>query len=131
MTENDESSAIFAEIEGFTKAWNDGDAKAAASFFSEDAVRVGAFGDIQHGRAELEAAYERLLRQVMSGATVTQERGTVRTLTADFAVWQGGMVINLPDGTSRKGHVVQVMKNVDGRWLVLEAHPKFFPPPMQ
>jgi len=125
------SLAIFEEIDGFTKAWNAGDAKAAASFFTEDAVRVGALGDVQHGRSELEAAYTRLLRDVMPGAKVTQERGTVRMLSPDLAVWQGGMVINLPDGSSRKGHVVQIMKKVGTRWLVLEAHPKFFPPPMR
>jgi uncharacterized protein (TIGR02246 family) len=124
----DESSAIFEEIDGFTKAWNEGDAKAAASFFTEDAVRVGAFGDVQRGRAELESAYDRLLHQTMSGATVTQERGTVRMLGPDLAVWRGGMEIRLPDGSSRRGHVVQVMKKVGARWLVLEAHPKLFPP---
>ena len=127
----DESSLIFQEIEGFTSAWNEGDAKAAVSFFTEDAVRVGALGDVQHGRSELEAAYKRLLQEMMPGAKVTQERGTVRVLSPDLAVWQGGMVINLPDGSSRKGHVVQVMKKVGGRWLVLEAHPKFFPSPKQ
>jgi uncharacterized protein (TIGR02246 family) len=131
MNDNEGSSAIFAEIDGFTNAWNAGDAKAAASFFTEDAVRVGAMGDVQRGRAELEAAYERLLQQAMAGATVTQDRGTVRMLAPDLAIWQGGMVINLPDGSSRRGHVVQVMKKVDGRWLVLETHPKFFPPPQR
>src|SRR5438094_570918 len=57
MQSNDEQ-AIFSEIEAFTDAWNKGDAKAAAAFFTEDGVRVGAFGDVQHGRTEIEAAYE-------------------------------------------------------------------------
>jgi len=131
MTVNDESSAILEEIDGFTKAWNEGDARAAAAFFTEDGVRVGALGDVQQGRPELEAAYQRLLRDMMPGAKVTQERGTVRMLSPDLAVWQGGMVINLPDGSSRTGYVVQIMKKVGTRWLVIEAHPKFFPPPMQ
>jgi uncharacterized protein (TIGR02246 family) len=123
----DDSAAILDEIDAFIKAWNEGDAKAAASFFTEDAVRVGAFGDAQRGRGEIEAAYERLLQQMMSGATITQDRGTVRILGSDLAVWQGGMEIRLPDGSSRKGHVVQIMKKLGQRWLVLEAHPKFFP----
>jgi hypothetical protein len=49
-------------------------------------------------------------------------------LTQEYAIWQGGLEIIAPDGSSRKGHVVQVMKKMDGRWLILEAHPKFFPP---
>src|SRR6266542_410931 len=37
------------------------------------------------------------------------------------------MTIQPPGGASPlKGYVVQLMKKVDGRWLVLEAHPKLF-----
>ena len=57
-----EEQAIFDETEAFARAWNQGDARAAAAFFAEDGVRVGAFGDAQSGRAEIEAAYEAALR---------------------------------------------------------------------
>lgn len=128
MQSNKDIQDIFSEIEAFTEAWNRGDAKAAASFYTDDSVRVGAFGDIQHGRAEIEAAYDKLLHQTMPGAVVTQERGSIRMLTPDLAVWQGGLEITPPGGsTSLKGHVVQVMKKVEGRWLIIEAHPKIFP----
>jgi hypothetical protein len=54
-----------------------------------------------------------------------QERGTIRMLTPDLALWQGGMTIQPPGGApALKGYVVQLMKKVSGRWLVLEAHPK-------
>ncbi len=46
---------------------------------------------------------------------------------SELAVWQGGLLIK-PPGSLLKGHVVQVMKKVNGRWLILEGHPKFFPP---
>jgi uncharacterized protein (TIGR02246 family) len=129
MQSNDEQ-AIFSEIEAFTDAWNEGDAKRAASFYTDDGVRVGAFGDVQHGRDEIEAAYDRLLHQTMPGAVVKQERGSVRMLSPELAIWQGGLEIVPPgSGASLKGHVVQVMKKVEGRWLILEGHPKFFPPP--
>jgi hypothetical protein len=45
--ENEEQ--IIQETQAFLRAWNNGDAKEASLFFSEDGVRVGAFGDIQHG----------------------------------------------------------------------------------
>lgn len=128
MESNDENEIVQATLD-FQKAWNNGDAKAASEFFAENGVRVGAFGDIQIGKAEVEKAYEKLLNQTMPGASVKQERGTVRMLTDDLAIWQGGIEL-VPPGSdnSMKGHVVQVMKKENGKWLVLEAHPKFFPP---
>ena len=130
MPTNDDQQAIFHEVQAFSEVWSRGDAKGAASFFTEDGVRVGAAGDVEHGRAELEAAYERLLHGPFAGATVTQERGTIRMLTPDLALWQGGMTIQPPGGaTPIKGYVVQIMRKVAARWLVLEAHPKLFPPP--
>jgi uncharacterized protein (TIGR02246 family) len=125
----DESESIIAETQTFAQAWNQGDAKLAASFYTEDGVRVGAFGDTQTGRAEIEAAYDRLLHQTMPGAKATQDSGHVRMLSEDLAIWQGGLEIIPASGASPlKGHVIQVMKRVNGRWLILEAHPKLFPP---
>ena len=122
-----EEDTIITENEEFRETWNKGDAKGTALLFTEDAVRVGPFGDIQHGRAEIEVAYDRLLHQTMSGTKVKLERGTVRMLSTEFAIWQGGIEIIPPNGgPSLKGYVVQVMKKVTGRWLILEAHPKFF-----
>jgi len=126
-----DEEAIIAETQDFAVAWNKGDAKAAAAFYTEDGVRVGAMGDIQQGRAEIESAYGGLLGGPFAGASVTQETGTVRMLAPDLAVWRAGMQIRLPnDGPVLKGHVVQIMKKVaGGRWLIFEAHPKLFPPP--
>jgi uncharacterized protein (TIGR02246 family) len=124
-----EDEVIIHETEEFAKAWSKGDAQAAASFFTEDAVRVGAFGDIQRNRAEIEAAYAKLLHETMPGARAETERGVVRMLSDELAVWHAGLeIFPAAGGTSLKGHVVQVMKKVKGRWLVLEAHPKIFPP---
>jgi uncharacterized protein (TIGR02246 family) len=105
-----EIESIIAETQAFAEAMNAGDAALAASFYTEDGARVGGFGDAQRGREEIETAYIRLLHQTIPGARLKQERGSVRMLTPDLAV-------------------VQVMKKVGGRWLILEAHPKLFPPP--
>lgn len=122
-----DEEAIYREVQAFAEVWNRGNANALAEFYTEDAVRVGAFGDIQHGRAEIEAAYDRLLHGTMPGATVRMERGTIRMLGPDLAVWQGGLEV-VATGAVLKGHVVQVMQKQGDRWLVVEAHPKFFPP---
>src|SRR5262245_48500156 len=74
MPSSTDAEAIYREIEAFSDAWSKGDAKGAALFYTDDGVRVGAMGDIEHGRAEIEAAYDRLLHGPFAGATVTQER---------------------------------------------------------
>jgi uncharacterized protein (TIGR02246 family) len=125
-----EVAAIIAETLAFTDAMNAGDARLAASFYTEDGVRVGAFGDAQQGREEIEAAYDRLLHRTMPGARLDQERGSVRMLTRELAIWEAGLQIVLPGGgPPLRGHAVQVMKKVGGRWLVLAGYPKLFPPP--
>lgn len=130
MGSTDAEEAIIREVRAFSEAWSRGDAKAAAAFYTEDGARVGAGGDRQRGRAELEAAYDKLLHGPFAGARITQERGAVRMLADDLAVWQGGITI-VPPGGGRpvEGYVVQVMKKVGDRWLVLEAHPKLYPAP--
>lgn len=125
-----DAEAILVEVQAFSDSWSAGDAAAAAAFYTEDGVRVGAGGDIQHGRAELEAAYRRLFNGPFAGATVTQDAGHVRMLTPDLALWQGGMHIQpAGGGPTIQGYVVQLMERHGDRWLVLEGHPKLFPPP--
>lgn len=126
-----DEEAIIGETAAFSEAWNRADAKAAAAFYTEDGVRMGAYGDIQTGRLEIERAFDRLFHQFMQGASVSQERGTVRLLSADLAIWQAGIVIVPPGRPPINGAVIQVMKKVEGRWLVLESDAKFFPPRAQ
>lgn len=126
--QTEDEQAIFKEIDAFIERWNLGDARAAASFFTDDCVRVGAFGDVQHGRAEIQAAYDKLFHQTLPGVRVNQERGQLRFVSSELAIWQGGIEIIPPgDQPTLKGHVIQLMKKVDGRWLILETHPKLFP----
>ncbi len=126
MSVHDEQ-VIRQEVEAFSQAWNTGDTQALAVFFTEDAVRVDAFGDVQCGRSEIATAFHHLLHGRMAGARVRMEPGTVRLLSPDLALWQGGVEILLPQGPPLRGHAFQVMRREGNRWLILEAHPKLFP----
>ena len=121
--------AIYAETEAFRQAWNKGDVKLVTSFFTDNAIRVdgvGAYGATQRGKKELEAAYNRLFNETMSGIQMNYlDKGEVRMLSPEFAVWQGNLEIIRPDKTSTKGHVIEIFKKVNERWLIVEAHPKF------
>lgn len=133
QTEMKNDEAIYTETEAFRQAWNKGDVKLVTSFFTDDAIRVdgvGSYGAIQRGKGELEAAYTRLFHQTMSGIQMKYlDKGEIRMLSPDFAVWQGNLEIIRPDGISTKGHVVEILKKVNNRWLIVEAHPKFPSPP--
>src|SRR5262245_26079066 len=123
-----DEEAIFALGEAFVQAWNARDAKALARFFAEDGVRVGAAGDVTCGHSEIAAAYERVFHNSAPGSHMVQERGTVRMLSPELALWQGAFAVSDgAHGEMQHGYASELLKKVDGRWLLLEAHPKFFP----
>lgn len=86
MTTSDEDEINIVNLD-FLKAWNKGDAKAAASFFTEDGVRIGAMGDIGCGREEIAKALDNLIHKSMTGAKAKTANESVRMLTTEFAIW--------------------------------------------
>lgn len=89
-------------------------------------------GDIGCGREEIAKALDNLIHKSMTGAKAKTANESVRLLTAEFAIWQGSLEIQKPDGSlPMKGYVIQVMKKVDHKWMIREAHPKLFPPQKQ
>ncbi len=125
---DDEAEVLRLERE-FIAAWNKGDAQAAAAVYAGDGTRVGAFGDVSHGRKEIQAAYATLLQGMMKGATADWQP-SVRLLSADIAVAQGSLVIHPVGGRPAiRGYSVDIWKKSGGRWQLVEGHPKLFPPP--
>ena len=122
-----DEDSILKEAATYATAWGTGDGKLCASFFTEDAARTDARGVSQHGRAELEQAYTEMLTTWFKGAHLNQEVGTVRMLTPEYAFWEAGIEVTHPTGPANKGNVIHIYKKVDGRWLILEAHPKLYP----
>lgn len=127
MTDEDQLHRVH---EAFASAWSRGDVASTASFWTEDGLRVGAGGDMQHGRRDIAAALQQLLGGPFKGAAVQLDRGSIRMLAPDLALYQGRMEIQPGAGRSPiKGYFLDVMKKVGGDWLILESHPKLFPPP--
>jgi uncharacterized protein (TIGR02246 family) len=125
-----DEAAIFQLHERFTDAWSRGDANTLVTFFADDAVRVGAAGDVQRGHDEIRSAFVRLFSGPFAGASVRLDRGTVRFLAPDVALWQGAIeIVPGADGPHVRGYAVDVMKKIGSTWFILETHPKLFPPP--
>ena len=116
---------LIANLENsFHDAWESRDAKEIASFFTDDGVRVGPDGTIQHGNAELEDAFDKMLK-MMPDSTIKFESGTIRILSPEYATWQGGVEITLGgDKPPIIGYTLDLLKKVDEHWLIQEAHPK-------
>ena len=127
------SSSDTAEIEqiqrDFMAHWSAGDAASCARAYAEDGVRVGARGDIQRGRGEIEQAYASLFSGPFRGARVTGTEARIRMLGQEYALYQAGFTITPPQGQPIHGYAVDVMRKIQGRWWVQESHPKLFPPP--
>ena len=83
--------------------------------------------DIEHGREEIENGYDNLMHKAMPSAKTKQEKGTIRMLTPELAIWQGGLEIQIVGQPPIKDYVVQVMKKVNSKWMILEGHPKLYP----
>src|SRR5688572_4497762 len=86
-----DESAILTIHQDFGRVWSKGSVDELIAFFAPDALRVGAAGDVARGPTELKAAFTKLLVGPFKGAKIEIERGTVRMLSADAAIWQAPM----------------------------------------
>lgn len=129
MTTTDEQ-AILDQSERMSEAWNHRDGEAVSSFFTEDGMRVGPDGAESHGRTDIAAAYNQMIEQ-LGGAQVKMEAPSIRLLTPELALVNTFIELANAEGLNIKGHTLEVWQKVDSRWLILEAHPKIFPPPAE
>ena len=125
-TNSSDEKAINQLHQDFIALWNKGDADGLARYSVEDGVRVGASGDIAHGRAAISASFAKLFNGAFKGATVTVHEVPVRFLGPDYALWESPMELTSPAG-KMEGYVVDVMVKRGGTWAILEMHPKLYP----
>jgi uncharacterized protein (TIGR02246 family) len=114
----DDAKAITALVASFTKAFNAGDAAAAAATFAEDALAVDEQGERTEGRA---AIRDRLAASFANnpGSTISITEDSLRFLGPDTALEEGRTVVTsaaageAPETT--RFTVVYVKRG--GRWL--------------
>ena len=111
----------------FMSRWSSGDAAGCAALFAEDGVRVGARGDIEHGRTEIEQAYSRLFGGPFKGAKVASGAAVIRPLGEQYSLSEAPFTITTAAGATMEGFSVDVLHKVHGRWWILESHPKLYP----
>jgi uncharacterized protein (TIGR02246 family) len=121
----------------FAAAWNKHDAKAMASFWTEDGDLINPFARVAKGRAEIEKLFQDEHSTAMAGTSYSPTLSAVRFLTPDVAVADWDLVISGmrgPDGKTGapfKPHLSVVMVKKEGRWSSAAARAYHFlsPPP--
>ena len=114
----DDARAIAALLASFTKAFNAGDAAAAAATYAEDALTVDEQGERTEGRA---AIRDRLAASFADnpGSTIAIKEDALRFLGPDTALEEGRTTIT-PAGAGGAPEVTRftvVYIKKDGRWL--------------
>ncbi len=126
MTDRPEDEkAIRAIAEAFTRAFNSGDAKAVAAFFTEDAEFIDEYGGLYQGRPAIEDFYAAMF-QGRPGFTIEVAMNALRFLGPDVAKEEGQTRLkkSAGDPTTIRSYTVLFVKQ-QGRWLyssVREEH---------
>ncbi len=92
-----DAKAISALVEAFTKAFNAGDAGAAAATYAEDALVVDEQGERTEGRAAIKGRLTESFAE-SPGSTIAVEVGALRFLGPDTAIEVGRTTITPPAG---------------------------------
>ena len=125
---NDEA-ALKKRAEAFIAAFDKGDAKAVAAFWTEDGDYVDETGRQMKGRAEIEKAFTEFFAE-NKGLKVQIHTESLRFVTPDVAVEDGVTSVAEPDGgpPSRTRYTVVHVKK-DGQWLLSSVRDAPYAPP--
>ena len=125
--------AVDKLVTDWTAAFARGDAKALASFYTENAVRVTPEGGKVIGRSAIEKEFATNFAGPWKGAAIKIETGAVETVAPDIAVGEGTYEVTPkgPDGKPLaviKGSYVNTMIKKNGAW-VLASNAAVLPAP--
>ncbi|OXM42477.1 SgcJ/EcaC family oxidoreductase [Amycolatopsis alba] len=122
MTER--QTEVLAVLNRIVDAWNDGDAAAYASHFTEDADYVTFFGMNMPGRAIIESAHRSLFEGPLKGSKLVSGGGEpkVRFIRPDVAIVVSGGGSSLSGGDKpepgRESTLTYVLVEEAGGWRV-------------
>src|SRR5262249_18532018 len=93
--EGNDIAAVRKSADAFTKAFNAGDAKLVASFWTPDGEYTSPDGEKLHGRAAIEKAYAEYFKNTPK-ATVEVKIETLRMLGKYTALEEGTLTLKVP-----------------------------------
>ena len=137
QTSTQDESAIQQVLSGMDEAWNQGDAKTLASYFTPDAELIDVVGTIHGGRNAIERRDAILLGDMLNGSHLTQELRSIRFLRPDVAVVDANAQLygykSVPKGLPTSGAVltarVRHVMVYNGKWWIVATQFTYVPPP--
>ncbi len=127
----DEQQAFEGRAKSLIAAFNAGDAKGVASFFTEDGDYMDEGGRRVQGRLAIEEYFGKLFA-ASKGAELRIHRTGLRLVRPDLAIGDGVMEVLPPGGgpsTSARYTAVQIKQ--DGQWYIASIREAVVTPPTQ
>jgi uncharacterized protein (TIGR02246 family) len=112
-----EAAAITKQIADYVKAYNAGDAKALAQYFTDDAEYTDENGQLTQSRSDI----EQLLTDTFAenkGAKLDMQADAVRPLGTDVFQERGETTVTSPDGQKRSSSYAAIYGKKNGKWLI-------------
>jgi uncharacterized protein (TIGR02246 family) len=126
---NAEEDVLQKRAEAFVKAFNDGDAKAVAAFFTTDADMVDQEGHHIEGRKAIEETYKKFFAEA-KGAKLFIRIEKVRVAKPDLAFEDGLSEVVYPNGgPPTAGRYSVVYTKQEGTWYMASVREAIAVPP--
>jgi uncharacterized protein (TIGR02246 family) len=124
-----EAAALKARAEEFTKAFDKGDAKALAAFWTADGDYVDQAGHTLSGRKAIEAAFEKQF-EATKGARLRITTTSLRVLKDDLAIEDGTTELLYPnDAPPTAARYTAIHVKQDGQWYLASVRDAVYVPP--
>lgn len=116
----DEEAAVRAHFDSFAEAWVEGDARAVAAGYAEDADIVRPNQPKVTGRASIQAFYEQMFTGPLKGVAKAMRVDSIRLVSPEVAVVDASYTLDRDEpALHAKGASVVVLAKRGGRWVTI------------
>jgi uncharacterized protein (TIGR02246 family) len=124
-----DKEAIFNNAKAFVDAFEKGDARAVAAFWTEDGDYVDLTGRHLQGRPAIENAFKNFFTE-NKGLKLRIDVNSVRFVTPDTAIEDGTTSVIPPDGApTNQARYTNVHVKKDGQWVLQSVREAPYTPP--
>jgi uncharacterized protein (TIGR02246 family) len=124
-----EEAAVRQAVQSFVDAFNNGDATAVASHWSDDGRYVAPTGDSFKGRKEIEEAFKAFFAR-NKGLQIKVSSSSIRFPSPNRAVETGKATVTRPDQTSEETQYVAAYVKKGGAWKLTSVEEEESPVPL-